>query len=87
MRANLRATDGPQAGRRLRLEPWQSSLLRAIDRERKPIVAIRAASQIGKTLLALGIGLRAAVDGRGVLLASATVSPAFGIRPGALKQR
>lgn len=70
--ANLRATDGPNAGKRLRLEPWQRALLRAIDRERRPIVAIRAASQVGKTLLALGIGLRASVDGRGVLLASAT---------------
>ena len=64
--------DGPDAGRPLKLEPWQRGLLRAVDRERCPIVAVRAASQVGKSLLALGVGLRAAVDGRGVLLASAT---------------
>ena len=72
MRANLRPTDGPDAGRALRLEPWQAGLLTAVDREHKPIVAIRAASQVGKTVLALGVGLRAAVDGAGTLLASAT---------------
>ena len=72
MRANLRPTDGPDAGRALRLEPWQRGLLHAIDRERKPIVGIRAASQIGKTLLMVGVGLRAALDGRGTLIASAT---------------
>ena len=72
MRANLRPTDGPDAGKALRLEPWQRGLLDAIDCERKPIVAVRAASQIGKTVLALGVGLRAAVDGAGTLLASAT---------------
>ena len=72
MRANLRPTDGPDAGRPLRLEPWQRGLLDAIDRERCPIVAIRAASQVGKTALSLGVGLRAAVDGAGTLLASAT---------------
>ena len=65
-------SDGPQRGRKIKLEPWQRGLLTAIDRERKPIVAVRAATQIGKTLLCLGVGLRAAVDGRGVLLASAT---------------
>ena len=72
MRANLRATDGPQSGRRLRLEPWQSALLRAIDRERRPIVAVRAASQVGKTMLMLGVAMKAAIDGRGAMLASAT---------------
>ena len=72
MRANLRPTDGPDAGRPLRLEPWQRGLLDAIDHENKPIVAVQAATQCGKTLLCLGVGLRAAVDGRGVLLASAT---------------
>ena len=69
---NLHAVDGPDGGRPLRLEPWQRGLLTAIDTEHKPIVAVRAASQVGKTALALGVGLRAAVDGRGVLLASAT---------------
>ena len=72
MRANLRPTDGPDAGKALRLEPWQRGLLDAIDKERKPIVAVRAASQVGKTVLALGVGLRAAVDGAGTLLASST---------------
>ena len=72
MRANLRPTDGPDAGRPLRLEPWQRGLLDAIDREHKPIVAVRAASQIGKSMLMLGVGLRAAVTGAGTLLASAT---------------
>lgn len=72
MRSNLRPTDGPDAGKPLRLERWQVGLLDAIDRERKPIVAVRAASQIGKTLLMVGVGLRAALDGRGCLVASAT---------------
>ena len=70
--AHLHAVDGPDAGRPLRLEPWQRGLLTAIDTEHKPIVAVRAGSQLGKTVLALGVGLRAGVDGRGVLLASAT---------------
>ena len=72
MTRHLRPTDGPGAGRRLTLEPWQRGFLHAVDRERKPIVSLMAASQLGKTLLALGIGIRAAVDGQGVLLASAT---------------
>ena len=58
-------------GRLSALERWQSLFLTAVESERKPIVSLRAASQVGKTLLALGVGLRAAVDGRGVLLASA----------------
>ena len=70
--AHLHAVDGPDAGRPLKLEPWQRGLLRAIDVEGKPIIAVRAASQLGKTVLALGVGFRAAVDGKGVLLASAT---------------
>ena len=70
--AHLHAVDGPDAGRPLKLEPWQRGLLRAIDVEGKPIIAVRAASQVGKTVIALGVGLRASVDGRGVLLASAT---------------
>ncbi len=69
---NLRPTDGPDAGQPLRLERWQAGLLRAIDRERKPIVAVRAASQVGKTTLMLGVGLHGAVYGAGTLLASAT---------------
>ena len=72
MRRYLFPTDGPDSGKALRLERWQALLLTAVEQERKPIVALRAASQVGKTLLALGVGLRAAVDGRGVLLASAT---------------
>ena len=72
MRAHLRATDGPGTGEPIRLEPWQRGLLRAIDRDGRPIVCVRAAAQVGKTLLAVGVGLRAAVDQRGVLLASAT---------------
>ena len=69
---HLRPTDGPGAGRRLTLEPWQRGFLHAVDREHKPIVSLMAGSQIGKTLLALGIGIRAAVDGQGVLMASST---------------
>ena len=76
MRANLRPTDGPDAGRPLRLEPWQRGLLDAIDRERKPIVAVRAGAQLGKTVLALGVGLRAAVDGAGCICATATLDSA-----------
>ena len=72
MRRHLFPTDGPDSGKALALERWQSLFLTAVEQERKPLVSLRAASQIGKTLLALGVGLRAAVDGRGVLLASAT---------------
>ena len=69
---HVRPTDGPGAGRRLALETWQRGFLHAVDREHKPIVSLMAASQIGKTLIALGIGIRAAVDGQGVLMASST---------------
>ena len=72
MRRHLRPADGPDAGKPLRLERWQSLLLDAIDREGKPIVACRMASQVGKSMLAVGVGLRAALDGRGCLMASAT---------------
>ena len=72
MKRYLYPTDGPNAGSKLKLERWQSLFLTAVESERKPIIALRAASQVGKTLLALGVGLRSAVDGRGVLLASAT---------------
>ena len=69
---HVRPTDGPGAGRRLSLEPWQRGFLQAVDREQKPIVSLMAASQLGKTLIGLGIGIRAAVDGSGVLMASST---------------
>lgn len=69
---HLRPTDGPGTGARLSLEPWQRGFLQAVDREHKPIVSLMAAAQVGKSLLALGIAIRAAVDGQGVLLASAT---------------
>ena len=72
MRRHLFPTDGPDSGKVLRLERWQALFLKAVEFEKKPIISLRAASQVGKTLLALGVGLRAAVDGRGVLLASAT---------------
>ena len=72
MRRHLSPTDGPNAGSKLKLERWQSLFLTAVESERKPIIALRAASQVGKTLLALGVALRSACDGRGVLLASAT---------------
>ena len=76
VRRYLSPTDGPDAGRALKLEHWQTLFLTAVEQERKPIISLRAASQVGKTLLALGVGLRAAVDGRGVLLASAAESGA-----------
>ena len=72
MRRHLSPTDGPDSGKSLALERWQSLFLTAVESEGKPLVSLRAASQVGKTLLALGVGLRSAVDGRGVLLASAT---------------
>ena len=72
IRSKVVPSDGPDAGRPLRLEPWQRGLLDAIDRERRPIIAVRAASQLGKTLLMVGVGLRAAVDGRGTILATST---------------
>ena len=57
----------------LALERWQSLFLTAVEQLSESLSSrFRAASQVGKTLLALGVGLRAAVDGRGVLLASAT---------------
>ena len=68
----MRPTDGPDRGKSLRLERWQIGIVNAIDREQKPIVAIRAAAQCGKTMISLGCALRAAVEGQGVLLASAT---------------
>ena len=69
---HTRPTDGPGAGRRLALEPWQRGFLQAVDTERRPIVSLMAASQVGKTLLGLGIAIREAVDGQGVLMASST---------------
>ena len=58
---------GQAPASRLSLEPWQRGFLAAVDREQKPIVSLMAGSQIGKTLIALGIGIREAVDGHGVL--------------------
>ena len=72
MVAHLHPTDGPDSGKALRLERWQSLFLTAVESEGKSIISLRAASQVGKTLLALGTALRSAVDGRGVLLASST---------------
>ena len=67
---HISATDGPNRGQRLRLEAWQKQFLTAIDRERKPIVCLQAASQVGKSLLAIGVGLRASTGGDGVIIAS-----------------
>ena len=72
VRRNVVVTDGPQAGRRIVLEPWQRQVLDAIDRERKTTFAQMMASQIGKAAITLPVGIRAAVDGRGGLMASAT---------------
>ena len=69
---HLRPTDGPGTGARLALEPWQRGFLTAVDREQKQIVSLMAGSQVGKTLLGIGIAIRAAVDGQGVLMASST---------------
>ena len=71
-RDHLRPTDGPNARKKMILERWQVGLLNAIDREKKSIFAIRAASQVGKTMLALAVGIRAASKGLGVLMASST---------------
>ena len=73
MTSALRPTDGPNAGRPLRLEPWQHQLVTAIETERRPLAAIRAASQVGKTLLCTGVALHRAIVGRaGCIFASAT---------------
>ena len=69
---HLRPTDGPGTGARLALEPWQRGFLHAVDREQKQIVSLMAASQVGKSMIAIGIAIRAAVDGAGVLMASST---------------
>ena len=69
---HLRPTDGPGTGARLALEPWQRGFLTAVDREQKQIVSLMAGSQVGKTLLGIGIAIRAAVDGQGVVMASST---------------
>ena len=64
---HLRPTDGPGTGARLALEPWQRGFLQAVDREQKSNrVSLMAAAQVGKSLLALGIAIRAAVDGSGM---------------------
>ena len=69
---HVRPTDGPGTGTRLALEPWQRGFLQAVDHEQKQIVSLMAGSQVGKTLLGIGIAIRAAVDGQGVLMASST---------------
>lgn len=68
----MQAADGPSAGKALRLEAWQRDLLTAIDTEGKTTVCARMASQVGKTLLMTGVGVRAAIEGRGTILASDT---------------
>lgn len=68
----IRPTEGPGARRPLRLEPWQRGILDAIEHEGMTRIAIRAASQCGKTLCSGAVGLHAAVGGAGCLLASAT---------------
>ena len=57
------------------VSPWKrgsGSFSKPSDREHKPIISLMSASQCGKSLLALGVGIRAAIEGSGVLLASAT---------------
>ena len=76
VREHLRPSDGPDAGRPLRLEPWQAGILRAIDREPQRIHVLMAAAQCGKSLLAVGLALHAASRGRGALFASATETSA-----------
>ena len=71
-RANVRVTDGPQAGQAIVLEPWQRQLLDAIEREQKTTYALMMASQVGKTVCGVPVALRSAVDGAGTLLVSAT---------------
>ena len=69
---NVVVTDGRQSGKRLRLEPWQRGILDVIDREPFTTFAIRAGAQIGKTATTFPVGIRAAVEGRGCLVAGAT---------------
>ena len=70
--ANVIATDGPNAGARVRLESWQRGVLQAIDGRRFQAIAIRGPSQVGKTLLSVGVATRCAIDGDGALAATAT---------------
>ena len=70
--ANIIATDGPDAGRMVKLEPWQRGVLQACDGTRYQTVAVRGASQIGKTLISVGVATRCAIDGDGALAATAT---------------
>ena len=72
MRQHVKVTDGPQRGKPIRLEPWQRGVLNAIDRERATTCAVMGASQIGKTAITVGLAVRAALDGDGVIAASAT---------------
>lgn len=59
VRANVVASDGPDAGRPFRPEAWQRQVLDAIDRERKTTFALRCASQIGKTVISVPVGCEA----------------------------
>lgn len=70
--ANVIATDGPDASERVRLEPWQRGVLQAIDGTRYQTIVIRGPSQVGKTLLSVGVATRCAIDGDGALAATAT---------------
>ena len=70
--ANCIATDGPDAGSPVRLERWQKGVLRACEGRRYQTIAVRGASQVGKTLLCSGVAIRAAVDGRRRVVATAT---------------
>ena len=72
MRRHVHVTDGPQRGKPIVLEPWQRQVLDAIDREKRQVIAIMGASQIGKTAITVGLACRAAADGDGVIVASAT---------------
>ena len=69
---NVVVTDGRARGRPVRLERWQRLLLDDIDRCKATTFAISAASQIGKTLIGVPVGLRAALGGHGTLIVSAT---------------
>ena len=69
---NIIATDGPDAGRVVKLEPWQRGVLAACEGARYQTVAVRGASQVGKTLVSVAVATRCALDGAGALAATAT---------------
>ena len=80
MKRNIILTDGPQAGKRPVLEPWQKQILKAIDSGKYSVIALQLAAQTGKTLLALACAVRSAVDGSGALMASATSHSVLDLR-------